>query len=98
MDLLLLFIQALRTWFAQFGLPEIIVTDNGPGFASEEFEAFVKTNEKTHNFYTISSVIQWTGADSHRRVSSNKTSMNFVCISYYTSVYYRSIPCSTAAW
>ena len=40
--------QALRTWFAQFGLPEIVVTDNGPGFASEEFEVFLQNNGIKH--------------------------------------------------
>ena len=40
--------QALRTWFAQFGLPEMVVTDNGPGFASEEFEVFLQNNGSTY--------------------------------------------------
>ena len=40
--------QALKTWFAQFGLPEMVVTDNGPGFASEEFEVFLQNNGIKH--------------------------------------------------
>ena len=31
-------IEVLRSLFARFGLPETIVTDNGPGFVSSEFE------------------------------------------------------------
>ena len=41
-------IQGLRTLFAQFGLPETIVTDNGSCFVSEEFETFLKENGVMH--------------------------------------------------
>ena len=41
-------IQELRTLFAQFGLPETIVTDNGSCFVSEEFETFLKENGDMH--------------------------------------------------
>ena len=37
-------IQALRTLFAQFGIPETIVSDNGPQFVAREFENFCKAN------------------------------------------------------
>ena len=40
--------QALRTWFAQFGLPEMVVMNNSPGFASEEFEVFLQNNGIKH--------------------------------------------------
>ena len=51
-------IQELRTLFAQFGLPETIVTDNGSCFVSEEFEKFLK--DRAHNVCTIPSVHKWT--------------------------------------
>ena len=41
-------IEELRTMFAKFGLPETIVTDNGSGFVSEEFETFLKSNGIRH--------------------------------------------------
>lgn len=41
-------IEELRTLFAQFGLPETIVTDNGTCFVSAEMEAFVKSNGIKH--------------------------------------------------
>ena len=41
-------IQQLRALFAQFGLPQTIVTDNGPCFSSEEFALFLKNNGILH--------------------------------------------------
>ena len=41
-------IEELKTVFARFGLPETIVTDNGPGFVSQEFELFLKSNGIKH--------------------------------------------------
>ena len=37
-------IQALRRIFATHGLPEMLVSDNGTAFTSEEFRQFLKTN------------------------------------------------------
>ena len=41
-------IQCLRNVFAQFSLPEHIVTDNGPSFVSAEFREFLKRNGIKH--------------------------------------------------
>ena len=41
-------IKALRPIFATHGLPEIIVSDNGSAFTSEEFQEFVKRNGIRH--------------------------------------------------
>ena len=41
-------IQCLRTIFAQFGLPERVVLDNGPTFISWEFKNFLHQNEVEH--------------------------------------------------
>ena len=43
------FIQELRLIFACFGLPEIIVTDNGPQFVSKDFEDFTSQNGIRHS-------------------------------------------------
>ena len=37
-------IKVLHGLFTRFGIPEQIVSDNGPQFASEEFQAFIKSN------------------------------------------------------
>ncbi|XP_064476257.1 uncharacterized protein K02A2.6-like [Ornithodoros turicata] len=41
-------IRNVRELFARFGMPETIVTDNGPQFCSLEFEAFLKMNGVKH--------------------------------------------------
>ena len=37
-------IEQLRTLFSQFGIPEVIVSDNGPCFASAEYASFLSSN------------------------------------------------------
>lgn len=41
-------IEALRTVFARNGLPEQLVSDNGPQFIAEEFQLFLKKNGVKH--------------------------------------------------
>ena len=41
-------IDKMRSSFAKFGLPEILVTDNGTNFTSAEFEKFLKANDIQH--------------------------------------------------
>ena len=41
-------IDKLRNTFATFGLPEVLVTDNGSNFTSTEFEEFLKSNGISH--------------------------------------------------
>jgi transposase InsO family protein len=43
-------IETLQTLFAACGLPEEVVSDNGPPFASEELAKFFKQNAKVHTF------------------------------------------------
>ena len=41
-------IDVLRTLFARYGLPEQVVSDNGPQFTSDGFAQFMKTNGVKH--------------------------------------------------
>ena len=41
-------IQHLKTLFTQFGIPDVITTDNGSCFVSLEFESFLTTNGIIH--------------------------------------------------
>ena len=41
-------IETLRTMFAKNGIPEQLVSDNGPQFRAEEFTAFMKSNGIKH--------------------------------------------------
>ena len=41
-------VEKLRMTFASQGLPEMVVSDNGPAFASKEFEEFLRKNGVRH--------------------------------------------------
>ena len=41
-------IELSQVLFAQFGIPEVLVTDNGPCFVSEEFEIILAKNSIKH--------------------------------------------------
>ena len=41
-------IAILRTWFSRYGLPNQLITDNGPQFISFEFDRFCKQNGIKH--------------------------------------------------
>ena len=41
-------VRKLKTMFSCFGIPEILVTDNGPQFSSNEFQVFAKSWSFNH--------------------------------------------------
>ena len=46
-------IAVLRECFARYGLPQQLVSDNGPQFCSAEFEEFLKQNGRMYKQYCI---------------------------------------------
>ncbi|XP_039620150.1 uncharacterized protein K02A2.6-like [Polypterus senegalus] len=41
-------VHVMRTLFSRYGIPEVLVSDNGPQFISDEFAYFMKTNHIKH--------------------------------------------------
>ena len=41
-------VETLRVFFANFGLPEEIISDNGPQFTSQDFSTFCRNNGIKH--------------------------------------------------
>ena len=60
-------IGVLRQLFSRYGLPQQVVSDNGPQFTSEEFATFMRANGIKHTLCPISSLFKW----SHRKICSN---------------------------
>ena len=53
-------ISTLRNIFSRFGLPNVIVTDNGRNFVSAEFESFLKRNGIQHlTSAPLPSIVKW---------------------------------------
>ena len=53
-------IQVLRGLFSRYGLPEVLVSDNGPQFTSSEFDTFMKGNgSETHTLCAIPPSHEW---------------------------------------
>ena len=44
-------IEALRSVFSHYGIPEIVISDNGPQYSSNEFDTFAKK----YNFHHVTS-------------------------------------------
>ena len=66
-------IEKLRQCFATFGLPEQLVTDNGPSFVSEEFQQFMHNNGVRH--IRISPHHPSSNGQAERAVQTFKTGM-----------------------
>ena len=67
-------IQQLRKIFAVQGLPELIVTDNGSQFVSEEFKSFCQQRGIQHN--TITPYHPRSNEEAERMVETFKLSLN----------------------
>ncbi|XP_033760674.1 uncharacterized protein K02A2.6-like [Pecten maximus] len=68
-----LIIELLRNLFARHGIPEQLVSDNGPQFISEEFRQFMKQNGIRHS--TSSPYHPRTNGQAERFVQTFKQAM-----------------------
>ena len=41
-------VEVLRDLFSRYGLPQVVVSDNGPQFVSKEFSEFMQNNSISH--------------------------------------------------
>ena len=41
-------ITALKSVFARYGIPDVLISDNGPQYSAKEFEEFAKSYDFTH--------------------------------------------------
>ena len=64
-------IDALKTTFTRFGIPEIVQSDNGPQYASNEFRNFAKAYDFSH--VTSSPLFPQNNGQAKRTVKTIKT-------------------------
>ena len=45
----------MKPLFTSYGIPDVIILDNGPQYSFQEFQQFAKDNEFKHTIMAISS-------------------------------------------
>ena len=93
-------ITELRRLFSSYGLPEQVVSDNGPQFVSEEFKAFLKSNGVKHircsPYHTSSNgAVERLVQTFKRAMQAQKTKLSFQQILMSFLLTYRITPHST---
>ena len=94
--------QQLRMVFSRFGIPESIVSDNGPQFSSSEFEQFCRKNGIRHirvSPYHLASnglterIVQTfkQGFQKHRGNNSRSNCMASIPLPYYFPFHNRDL-------
>ncbi len=96
-------------WFAQFGLPEFVVTGNGPGFIGEDLEMFLNSNDIKHVTsapyhpssnglaeHAVQMVKKGLKKDTEGSLVNRLARILFA--QNNTTIYYRSITCTAVAW
>lgn len=63
-------ISALKPFFARFGIPETVLSDNGPQYASHEFQEFSEAYDFNH--VTISPLFPQSNGQAERTVQTVK--------------------------
>ena len=94
-------IGTLRSWFSDFGLPKIVVTDQGSQFESEEFAQFMRENGIQHidapSYHQQSNGLAERGVQTLKKAlkSNRVTTANMQITLYNFLLAHRSTPCTT---
>ena len=83
-------IQQLKSIFARHGIPEQVMSDNGPQFSSEAFTNFAKTFDFTH--VTSSPHFPQSNGEAERAVKTMKNLLEKADDPYLAILAYRSTP------
>ena len=67
-------IKLLRSLFSRFGIPEQVVSDNGPQFTSQEFKEFLQMNRVKH--ITSAPRLPSSNGEAERIVRTLKSALN----------------------
>jgi len=83
-------IEALRSIFARYGIPEMLISDNGPQYSSKEFAAFTKLNNFHHA--TSSPLFPQSNGQAEQAVQTVKKLLRRLDDPYMALLTYRSTP------
>ena len=79
-------ISAIRPMFARHGIPEVLRSDNGPQYASEEFEKFAKTygfsyNTSSPHFPQSNGLAEWM-VKTVKQLLQHSSDLNLALLTY----------------
>ena len=89
-------IKALKSIFSRHGIPEELITDNGPQYSSHEFSQFAKTYAFTHT--TSSPHYPESNGQSERTVKTIKKLLKGATDPYLALLIYRATPSFRVAY